>query len=120
MSTFFNATDLLTVASANGNSFTLDVNNNTSPANGTLNALLVNGTLNRTEDKLTFNGNLQLPAEFDTLFDQTVTLTNVVLYDLNASNNQELWQNFKTDTTYSSLLTALSNNSIRACFNCFY
>ena len=59
----FNATDLLTVASANGNGFTLDVNNNTSPANGTLNALLVNGTLNRTEDKLTFNGNLQLPAE---------------------------------------------------------
>ena len=94
----FNATDLLTVASANGNSFTLDVNNNTSPANGTLNALLVNGTLNRTEDKLTFNGNLQLPAEFDTLFDQTVTLTNVVLYDLNASNNQELSSNSETLT----------------------
>lgn len=94
----FSATDLLTVATTSGNSFTLDVNNNTSPANGTLNALLVNGNLSRTEDKLTFNGNLQLPAEFDNLFDQTVTLTDVVLYDLNASNNQELSSNSETLT----------------------
>ena len=94
----FTATDLLTVSTTSGNSFTLEVNNNTSPANGTLNALLVNGTLNRTEDKLTFNGNLQLPAEFEIFFDQTVALSNVVLYDLNANNNQELSSNSETLT----------------------
>lgn len=86
----FTGTDLLTVASASGNSFNLEVNNGTSPANGTFNALLVNGTLTKTDSDLTFTGTFMMPPGFENFFDQQIALNNVVLYDLNANNNEVL------------------------------
>ena len=86
----FTGTDLLTVASESGTNFTLDVNNGTSPASGTFNALLVNGILTRTDSELTYNGTFVMPPGFEDIFNQDIVLNNLFLYDLNASNNDVL------------------------------
>lgn len=86
----FTDTDLLTVASQSGNSFSLEANNGTSPASGTFNALLVNGTLTKTDSELTYNGTFVMPAGFEDIFNQDIVLNNLVLYDLNANNNEVL------------------------------
>ena len=86
----FTATDLVTVETSTGNSFTVSINNNSTPPSGSFNALLDNGTMTRTDDRLTFSGTLALPEELETIFSQSIVLNNLVLYDLNADDNAEL------------------------------
>ncbi|MFD2823492.1 hypothetical protein ACFS5M_07420 [Lacinutrix iliipiscaria] len=85
----FDATDLLTVNSVTATSFTVDANG-ADPANGRMSEFLENGTLGKTESTLLYNGVLDLPAEFSDFSDETITLVDFVLYDLNASNGEEL------------------------------
>lgn len=93
----FTATDNLVVVTESGNNFTLQVNDGTAPANGTLNALLVNATaLTRTSTTLTFNGVLDGPPGYENFIDQPIELNDVVLYDLNASDNAVLSTNSNT------------------------
>lgn len=86
----FTETDFISVATSTGNGFTLVANNNNSPASGTMNAILVNGTLARDETTLKFSGDLELPSEFSDFSNTTISLQDVMIYDLNASNNSTL------------------------------
>lgn len=86
----FSETDFISVATSVDNDFTLIANNNNSPATGTMNAILVNGTLTRDDSTLKFSGNLDLPDEFSDFSGTTISLQDVFLYDLNAANNAVL------------------------------
>ncbi len=86
----YSITDFITVETETGNSFTLIANNNISPAGGTMNAILTSGTLTRGESTLSFSGDLQLSEEFSNFSLSSISLQNVELYDLNASNNEVL------------------------------
>jgi hypothetical protein len=81
--------DLVTV-SASGNPFTIDVNSDTTPTNGLMNGILNSGALSRSASALGLNGFIDLPAELAILSSSSLNLTNFVLYDLNASTNQQL------------------------------
>lgn len=94
---FAGETDFLKVGTSNGNSFTLVVNNG-SLANGTMNDILSSGTLTIGESTLSFSGDLELLDEFSALTDQNISLQNVLLYDLNASNNEIMTQISNTIT----------------------
>lgn len=86
----FTETDFISVATSAGNDFTLIANNNNSPATGTMNAILVNGTLTKDDSTLKFSGDLELPSEFSDFSNTTISLQDVLIYDLNASNNSAL------------------------------
>ncbi len=86
----FSETDFISVETSAGNDFTLVANNNNSPATGTMNAILVNGTLTRDDSTLKFSGDLDLPSEFSDFSSTTISLQDVLIYDLNASNNSTL------------------------------
>ena len=86
----FSETDFISVATSAGSDFTLVANNNNSPAAGTMNAILVNGTLTRDDSTLKFSGDLDLPSEFSDFSSTTISLQDVLIYDLNASNNSTL------------------------------
>ena len=86
----FSETDFISVATSAGNDFTLVANNNNSPAAGTMNAILVNGTLTRDDSTLKFSGDLDLPSEFSGFSNTTISLQDVLIYDLNASINSTL------------------------------
>ena len=88
---FADETDFLKVATSAGNSFTLEVNNG-GLANGTMNDILSVGTLSIGESTLNYSGELELPDEFSGFSDETIALQNVLLYDLNASNNSIMTQ----------------------------
>ncbi len=88
---FTNAPDLLTIATSAGNSFTLEVNNG-GLVNGTMNDILSIGMLTISESTLDFSGDLQLPDEFSGFSNQNIALQNVLLYDLNATNNSVMSQ----------------------------
>lgn len=86
----FTETDFISVATSAGNDFTVIANNNNSPATGTMNAILVNGTLTKDDSTLKFSGDLELPSEFSDFSNTTISLQDVLIYDLNASNNSAL------------------------------
>lgn len=83
----FSSSDFLYVASETNGSFDLGVNTN-DIANGAMNGILVNGTLERTESTLVLDGSISIPFPgFET---SSIDFTDMVLYDLNAANNSEL------------------------------
>ncbi len=86
----FSETDFISVGTSEASGFTLIANNNSSPAAGTMNAVLVNGTLTRDDSTLKFSGDLDLPDEFSDFSGTTISLQDVLLYDLNAPNNEVL------------------------------
>ena len=94
----YTGTDLVEVNSSTTSSFTVTVNGGTPPVYGTLNTLLQSGTLMRTASDLKFSGTVSLPDELAGFFNNNIniSLSNVVLYDVNASNNEELSINSDT------------------------
>ena len=79
--------DFLFVDTQLGAAYKLGVNTN-DIANGAMNAILVNGTLERSESTLMLDGSIAIPFPgFET---SSIDFTDIVLYDLNASNNSEL------------------------------
>lgn len=86
---FANEIDSISIASNNGNTFTLSANNGL-PAFGTMNAIMVNSSLSRTDDMLNISGTLDFPITgFE---DFAIDFNNVTLYDLNAADGQVLSQ----------------------------
>lgn len=87
----FTSMDSIYVASNNGNSFTLDANDD-GIASGNMNILLTNGTLNKTSTTLVFDGAIDLPENLADLgFTQDLSIENMTLLDLNASNGETLF-----------------------------
>lgn len=86
----YTGTDLVTINSETGNSFTINVNSDISPEFGLMNGILNTGTLTRSSSTLALNGELPLPTELDFLSETTLTLSNFLLYDLNAGINSDL------------------------------
>ncbi|TYB76620.1 hypothetical protein ES677_06490 [Bizionia gelidisalsuginis] len=84
------STDELTVESINNNNFTLTANDGL-PANGTMSGILVSGTLTSSNTTLSLNGTLELPAGITDLIDFDIALNSAILYDINASNNTNLF-----------------------------
>lgn len=86
----FNFTEVesLTVSATSGNNYNLATNN--MPAFGTMNGFLINGTLTSTDETLIYNGELTTPDIISDLFDTTISLENILLYSLNAANNEVL------------------------------
>lgn len=81
------SSDFLFVASETGNTFDLGVNTN-DMANGAMNGILVNGTLERMESTLELDGSIAIP--FPGFESNSIDFMDMILYDLNASNNSEL------------------------------
>jgi hypothetical protein len=81
------SSDFLYVASETGSMFNLGVNTN-DLANGAMNGILVNGTLERMESTLELDGSINIP--FPGFEANSINFTDMVLYDLNASNNSQL------------------------------
>ncbi len=82
-----NATDRLFVDTPNETSFELDVNDN-SISNGTMNSVLTNGILNKTDTTLSANG--QLVFSIDGLEDINIPYNNAVLLNTQAPDGSEL------------------------------
>lgn len=83
---FTDAPDFVSIATTNGSTFTVNVNNGGN-ANGIMNEILSNGTLTLGSSTLAFNGELDFLEDLQGLSDETISLQNILLYDLNASNN---------------------------------
>ena len=81
------SSDSLYVASEANGIFTLGVNDN-NLANGAMNGILVNGTLERTESTLVLDGSIAIP--FPGFENSNIDFTDIVLYDLNGEDNTEL------------------------------
>ena len=97
----FTSTDSIYVASSNGTSFTLDANDD-GIARGNMNILLTNGTLHKTSTTLVFNGTIDLPENLADLgFTQDLSIEDMILLDLNTSNNDELFSN---ETNFSETI----------------
>ncbi len=88
---FVDETDFLKIATLTGNSFTLEVNNSGS-AFGVMNDILSAGTLTIGESTLSYSGDLDIIDEFSSLTNEEISLQNVLLYDLNESNNSIMTQ----------------------------
>lgn len=113
--------DFIAVKSSSSTSFVLEANSG-NIANGTMNILLTNGTLYKTESTLTEKGKLQLPIEgFD---DFSIDFNSAVLYDLNADRNETLslydgeftkeLQGFPITIEYKLVFTKIDNqNSLK-------
>lgn len=85
---FTDETDFLKVDTSTGNTYTLKVeNNNNDIPYGSMNDMLSVGTLTIGESTLTYSGDLSLPDEFSGFSNQSISLQNVLLYDLNAADN---------------------------------
>ncbi|AUC81533.1 hypothetical protein [Lacinutrix sp. Bg11-31] len=84
----FTEVESLTISSSTGSNYTLSANN--TPALGTMNGFLVNGTLTSTDDTLIYNGSISTPDVISELFNTSISLDNVLLYSLNADDNEEL------------------------------
>ncbi|MFK7833745.1 MAG: hypothetical protein AB8B52_10745 [Winogradskyella sp.] len=87
----FMATDVVTINSATGNTFTLQVNDDTAPANGTMNSIFSTGIFTKTNSTLNYTGDLSALGALDILPESDIALTDFVLYDLNAAANTELY-----------------------------
>jgi hypothetical protein len=89
----FTTMDSIYVATNNGNSFTLDANDD-GIASGNMNILLTNGTLNKTSTTLVFDGAIDVPENLADLgFTQDLSIEDMTLLDLNASNGGVLFLN---------------------------
>ena len=87
----FTATDSIYISSIDENSFTLNANNN-GVANGSMNILLTNGTISKTPTTLVFDGNIDVPQNLlDLGFTQDLSIENMTLLNLEASNNEEMF-----------------------------
>ena len=87
----FTAMDSIYVASNNGTSFTLDANDD-GIARGNMNMLLTNGLLNKTSTTLKFDGAIDVPENLTDLgFTQDLSIEDMTLLDLNASNGGTLF-----------------------------
>lgn len=82
-----NSSDFLFVDSELGNTYDLGVNAN-DIANGAMNGILVNGTLERLESTLLLDGSIAIP--FPGFESNSISFADMVLYDLNADNNSQL------------------------------
>lgn len=113
-----NFQDYLTVDSESSSSFGLEVNNGNS-AYGTMNGILVNGALKKTDDRLTIDGKIEIPIEG--LDDFYINFNSAILYDLNAEANEvlstfdgEFTQNlggFPLKVSYELSFTKVKNHS---------
>ena len=83
----FTGSDSLYIATSIGNSFTYEVNNGLT-ALGTMNTLLINGSLSKTTTTLNFTGNLDLPIDLP--ITEMPTIDALKLIDLEASNGEIL------------------------------
>lgn len=110
--------DFLFVESQIGSTYNLGVNTN-DIGNGTMSGILANGLLTRTDSTLEIDGSLQLPLE--EFGDFSIDFIDIILYDLNASNNDEMSStsgNFTEDfqgtpitVTYNLTTTDKGNNN---------
>ena len=83
----FTGSDSLYIATSSGNTFTYKVNNDMA-ALGTMNTLLVNGSLSKTSTTLDYTGSLDL--QIDLPITEMLTIENLKLMDLEASNGEIL------------------------------
>jgi hypothetical protein len=83
----FTGSDSLYIATSSGNTFTYKVNNDMA-ALGTMNTLLVNGSLSKTSTTLDYTGSLDL--QIDLPITEMPTIENLKLMDLEASNGEIL------------------------------
>lgn len=86
----FTGSDSLYIATSSGTTFTYKVNNDMA-ALGTMNTLLVNGSLSKTSTTLDYTGSLDL--QIDLPITEMPTIENLKLMDLEASNG-EILSNF--------------------------
>ena len=87
----FTATDSIYLSSFDENSFTLNANND-GVANGSMNILLTNGTISKTPTTLVFDGTIDVPQNLlDLGFTQDLSIENMTLLNLEASNNEEMF-----------------------------
>ena len=86
----FTGSDSLYIATSTGTTFTYKVNNDMA-ALGTMNTLLVNGSLSKTSTTLDYTGSLDL--QIDLPIAEMPTIENLKLMDLEASNG-EILSNF--------------------------
>lgn len=86
----FLESDLVTIASSNGGSFSINVNNDAAPSYGLMNTILNTGTLTRGASTLRINGSIPLPLDIEGLTTTSIALSNFLLYDLNANTNAQL------------------------------
>ena len=83
----FTGSDSLYIATSSVNTFTYKVNNDMA-ALGTMNTLLVNGSLSKTSTTLDYTGSLDL--QIDLPITEMPTIENLKLMDLEASNGEIL------------------------------
>ena len=83
----FTGSDSLYIATSTGTTFTYKVNNDMA-ALGTMNTLLVNGSLSKTSTTLDYTGSLDL--QIDLPITEMPTIENLKLMDLEASNGEIL------------------------------
>ena len=97
----FTATDSIYLSSVDENSFTLNANND-GVANGSMNILLTNGTISKTPTTLVFDGNIDVPQNLlDLGFTQDLSIENMTLLNLEASNNEEM---FVQESNFSEII----------------
>lgn len=103
----FTATDSIYLSSVDENSFTLNANND-GVANGSMNILLTNGTISKTLTTLAFNGNIDVPQNLlDLGFTQDLSIENMTLLNLEASNNEEM---FVQETNFSEIIDIMGTD----------
>ena len=110
----FAATDSVYVSSVNQNSFLLEANDD-GIANGSMNIVLTNGSLSKTSTTLVFDGGIDLPDNLADLgFTQDLSIEGMTLLDLDASNNQELYneeRNFSENIDLDGLAVPIDISS---------
>ncbi|NRD23718.1 hypothetical protein HNV10_10725 [Winogradskyella litoriviva] len=94
----FSATDVVTINSVTDNMFTMEVNNGTTPANGTMNTFFSSGTFTKLNSTLVYNGDLEILSETDALPIPDINLYNFTLYDTNANSNTQLYSDTNSFT----------------------
>ncbi len=83
----FTGTDSLYIATSTANDFTYQVNNGMD-ALGTMNTLLVNGSLSKTATTLKYTGTLELPIDIP--ITQMPAINDLTIFDLDASDGEIL------------------------------
>ena len=103
----FTATDSIYLSSVDENSFTLNANND-GVANGSMNILLTNGTISKTPTTLVFDGNIDVPQNLlDLGFTQDLSIENMTLLNLEASNNEEM---FVQESNFSEIIDIMGTD----------
>ena len=103
----FTSTDSIYLSSVDENSFTLNANND-GVANGSMNILLTNGTISKTPTTLVFDGNIDVPQNLlDLGFTQDLSIENMTLLNLEASNNEEM---FVQESNFSEIIDIMGTD----------